>query len=342
MTPAPTLRDVAAAAGVHPGTASRALNPGTRGRVSPTTVDRVLSEARSLGYLPNSMARALRTRRSATVGVLVPDIAAPVFPAMLLGVEETMAEAGYTTLIANTADEAARERRAYEALLERQVDGLVTATASLDDGPFARGVPTVLLNRRSARPDVSAVSSDDVVGIEVAVDHLVALGHRRIAHLGASTDLSTGLVRHRAFADAMAARGLPVDPALVMTCERMTEAEGEAATRALFERGDGGDGPTAVVTANDLLALGCLDALAAAGRSCPGDVSVTGYNDIASMDRVHPPLTTVRVPRYELGVEAARLLLEKLARPDAPPRLVLLRPELVVRSSTGPPPAGAG
>jgi LacI family transcriptional regulator len=336
----PTLRDVADQAGVHPGTVSRALNPATRSMVNEATARRVLVAAETLGYRPNSIARGLRTNRSSTVGVLVPDITNPFFPPILRGIEDTLAEAGYTTLIANTDNEAERERMGYEAFLGRHVDGLITATAWLHDElldeAFQARVPMVLMNRRLGRSGASAVCTDDDLGIKLVVDHLVGLGHRSIAHLAGRMALSTAFARHRAFTYAMEAHDQAVDPGLIVICDRLTEEEGEKQTLALLDQGR----PfTAIVAANDMLALGAYDALAKRGLSCPADLSVVGYNDVRFMDKLQPPLTTVRVPKQDLGREAARMLLEQLAHEDAPPRLMLLQPELVVRGSTGPPPS---
>ena len=339
----PTLRDVADRAGVHPGTVSRALNPGTRSMVNQQTARRVLDAAEAIGYRPNSIARGLRTNRTSTVGVLVPDITNPFFPPILRGIEDTLAEAGYTTLIANTDHEPDRERMGYEAFLGRKVDGLITATAWLDDelldSALELGVPLVLMNRRLGGASASAVCTDDDLGIKLVVDHLVGLGHRSVAHLAGRMALSTAFARHRAFTYAMEGHDRVVDPDLVVICDKLTEEEGERRTLELLDKGR----PfTAVVAANDMLALGAYGALARRGLRCPDDVSVVGYNDVRFVDKLQPPLTTVRVPKRELGTQAARMLLEQFAYGHLPPRLVLLQPELIVRGSTAPPHPAAG
>ncbi len=257
-----TLRDVARVAGVHPGTVSRALNPQTRGLVNERTARRVLDAAQELGYRPNPIARGLRTNRSNTIGVLVPDLLNPLFAAVVRGIEDGLREAGYTPLIANTDNDAERERVAYEAMSARQVDGFIAATARRDHWLLAdqvrSGVKVVLVNRRVDSDALPAVTGDDHEGVRLAVEHLARLGHRRIAHLAGSQTLYTGWSRHLGFLDAMEASGLEVDPDLVVFSDAFTEREG---ARCCGELLSGGLECTAIVAGNDLLALGCYDAL---------------------------------------------------------------------------------
>jgi LacI family transcriptional regulator len=333
-----TLRDVARAAGVHPGTVSRALNPATEALVNEDTVRRVREAAARLGYRPNPMARGLKTNRSYTVGVLVPDIQNPLFPPIIRGIDDRLAAAGYTPLIANTENDPERERQDFEALRARQVDGFITATARLDhellDAVAASGAPLVLVNRRVEDGGWSSAVADDREGARQAVAHLVALGHRRIAHLAGPQEISTGRGRLEGFEAAMAHAGLEVDPELVRFARAFTEPEG---ARVCDELVGGGADFTAVVAGNDLLALGCYDVLERRGLECPRDLSVVGFNDMPFADRFHPPLTTVHIPHYELGAAAADLLLERLADPAAPPRTLEVDTRLVVRGSTARP-----
>jgi LacI family transcriptional regulator len=192
----------------------------------------------------------------------------------------------------------------------------------------------VLVNRRMAGGDVASVTADDAAGIGTAVRHLADLGHRRIAHLAGPPDTSTGRTRLAAFHDALRDHDLPDDPALVEHCSYWTEAEGARAFRALL---DGGAPFTAVIAGNDLVALGCYDVIAERGLSCPGEVSIVGYNDMPFVDKLSPPLTTMRVPHYDLGSEAAQMLLDTLRDPGRRPRSVLLPVSLVVRGSTASP-----
>jgi LacI family transcriptional regulator, galactose operon repressor len=331
-----TLRDVAARAGVHPATASRALNPETRLLVKEDTAQRVLEAAELLGYHPNPVARSLRTRRSHTVGVIIPDLTNPLFPPIVRGLEDRLAAAGYVALIGNTDGDGERERLVFEQMRARHADGMVLATAHLSDPLLAEaartGLPVVLVNRMAQDHSLPSVSVDNESGMRMAVAHLIAQGHRRIAHIAGPQEVSTGLYRYRGFVSAMEAHGLAADPGLIQVAKAFSIEEGLRCTRLLLERG----GCSAVAAANDMLAVGCFAALDEAGLSCPDDLSVMGFNDMPFIDRLRPPLTTIRFPHYQVGTEAAQLLLELISDGSGPVKVLYLAPELVVRGSTAP------
>lgn len=332
-----TLREVAEAAGVHPGTASRALNTATRSLVRPETVARVTAAAEALGYRPNYLARSFKTRRTMSIGVVVPDIANPLFPPMLRGIEDRLGADGYVTLVANTDNSPERQARIFAGMLDRRVDGLICATAHLEDPSLAQlaeeGLPVVLFNRVLERHAFSSVSVDDAAGIRLAVEHLAGLGHRRIAHLAGPQSFSTGQARYEGYLSAMRAVGLEADEALVAFGMSFTAPEGERCGKELLSADHP---PTAIVAGNDMMALGCSAALDRAGLRCPADVSVVGFNDMPFVDRFQPPLTTVRIPQYDVGLRAAEILLERLEVPEMPLKQVLLAPSLIVRGSTAP------
>ena len=329
------LADVARLAGVHASTVSRVLNPETRSMIGPAVAQKVLEAVAKIGYRPHAIAASLRTQRSSTVGVLIPDLTNPLFAAIVRGIEDALGEAGYTAMIGNSDNEPVRERTVLQKMRERRVDGLILATAHREDALIAEcradNIPLVLVNRTVDDRAVSAVVVDDAVGIQLAVDHLVGLGHRAIVHLAGPQDLSTGRLRQRSFARAMTAAGQAVDARLVLVCKAMTEAEGKRQFGALLARRAKF---TAVLAGNDLIAMGCYDELAARGLACPAAVSIVGYNDIRFVDRMAPPLTTVRIPQYDMGAEAARLLLARMRDPRAPVQTITLRPTLIVRGST--------
>jgi LacI family transcriptional regulator len=332
------LRDVAAAANVHPSTASRALNLETRGRVNTETVTRVLEAARSVGYQPNSLARSLRTSRTYTIGMLIPDLTNPLFPPIVKGIEDRLSQDGYTLILANTDYDLEREHAIARVLVARQVDGFLLATARreypLVQELLDAGRRVVLLNRTMEHPAVASVTGDERAGIGLAVAHLASLGHREIAYVGGDSDASTGFGRYQAFVAALREEGLPLDPHLVAHATRFHEEPGAAAFAELLDRGTRF---TAVVAANDRLALGCYDVLRERGLRVPEDMSVTGYNDMQFADRFTPPLTTVRIPHYQIGVRAAQLILEALDGNEWPPMTITLAPTLVVRESTAAP-----
>ncbi|HEY6495480.1 MAG TPA: LacI family DNA-binding transcriptional regulator, partial [Trebonia sp.] len=332
-----TLRDVAAAAGVHPATASRALNPGTRLLVSEETARRVTEAADRLGYRPNPVARSLRTRRSHTIGVLIPDLNNPLFPPMIRGIEDRLAERGYVALIGNTDIDLAKERLVFDQMRARHVDGFVMATAISGSPILAEAaesdVPVVLMNRTSQDFPFSSVSVDNEQGVRAAVAHLVSLGHTKIGHIAGPQDASTGLARLRGFHAAMAAHKLRVADRQVVYASAFSLDEG---VRCGAELLGAGTGLTAVVAANDMLAVGCYSAFDELGLRCPEDVSIIGFNDMPFIDRLRPPLSSVRFPHYELGTEAATLLIERIEAADSPVKILFLAPELVARGSTMP------
>jgi LacI family transcriptional regulator len=334
----PTLRDVADAAGVHPATASRALNPETRRLVNAETARRVLRAAASLAYEPNPIARSLKTAKSRTIGLVLPDLTNPLFPPIVRGIEDVLGPAGYSALIVNTDNDDEREQALVGSLRSRQVEGLIVATARLEhpllDQLHEQGIRMVLVNRRAEHLDVPCVTPDDAAGISLAVGHLAELGHRRIVHLAGPPTTSTGVIRAKAFRAAIRDHGLDDDPALTVTCDRWSEEQGARGLRQVI---DAGTEFTAVVAGNDLIALGCYDVFRERGLRCPEDLSVVGFNDMPFLDKLQPPLTTVAVPHHQIGVEAARMLLESLNEPDRPARSVLLPVSLVARASTAPP-----
>ena len=199
-------------------------------------------------------------------------------------------------------------------------------------------VPTVLVNRTTDAIDAPSIACDDHAGIGLVVRHLVELGHTRIAHVTGPQDISNGQIRRQAFVAWMNSEGLNTPPELVVETTSFHVEDGRKACEHLLASGAHF---TAIVAANDLIALGCYDVLAEHAIDVPGDISVTGFDDMAFIDRVSPPLTTVRVPFYEMGALAGSTILSLLSAPgDGPsslPTSTRLRPELKVRSSTGPP-----
>lgn len=337
-TPGPvTMKEVAKASGVHISTVSRALNPATRDLVKAQIATRILETAQRLGYRANTLASSLRTRQSKVVGFVVPDISSLLFPPILEGIEDTLLKMGYMTIVANTANDADRYRRVLSGMTERQVDGLIIAAATLPDpilDEWLQGrAPIVLLNRTDESGRAPAVLNDDLRGIGLAVKHLAALGHTRIAHIAGPSRLSTGMMRLRGFNLAVSELSLSKVANTVIEAEAFSREAGKAACLSLLARKPD---ITAIVAANDLIALGCYDAFKERGISCPMDISITGYNDAPFMDMVRPALTTVHIQQREMGAEAARLLLARMQGQDVAAD-VWLRPTLIERSSTAIP-----
>jgi LacI family transcriptional regulator len=334
----PTLTDVAQAAGVHSSTVSRVMNPETRGMVSADVAKRILAEARKIGYRPNRAASTLRTRRSNVVGVILPDITNAVFPPILMGIEEGLRKHGYLAIVANVGNDEEEQRFVVQRLLGQQVDGLIFATARRHDPVIeecvSKGVAVVAVNRSEETGAASCVVSDEFYGMRLAVEHLAQLGHENIAHISGPDNLSTGHLRRLGFTEAIQNMKLGSSRSMVFESTGYSRESGRAAFCDLIRKFPS---TTAVVAGNDLVALGCYDVLKDLGLRCPVDISIVGHNDMPLMDIVNPPLTTVRIRHHDMGLEAARLILQKIASPEATVVDVRLKPELVVRASTATP-----
>ena len=332
------IKDVAAKANVHPSTVSRVLNPETRSMVSAVVVERVTRIAEEMGYSRSSLAYGLRTGRTHTVGVLVPDLTNPMFPPIIRGIERTLAQEGFIAILADSENDQENEKAIVESLKSRNVDGLILATAlrvdSVVDTCVEQRIPLVLVNRTIQARSVTAVINDDEHGIDLAVSHLVDLGHKSIAYIGGPQNTTTGHDRFWAFKKLLKAKRFKSHSELIRNCNAFTETAGRRAFLSILRTGRHF---TAVVAANDLLALGCYDALLEFGLECPSEISVTGFNDMPFVDRLSPPMTSIHIPQREIGVQAAQLLLERIRSPESPVRTVNLLPDLVVRGSTSPP-----
>jgi LacI family transcriptional regulator len=333
---AATLKDVAKKLGIHPATVSRALSPRTSHLVSAETVARVRKAAAAMDYVPNAMASGLRTSRSHTIGVVIPDLTNPLFPGMVRGIQDTLSRVGYTPLLVNTDGDPEVEARVVASLSARRVDGFILATARRDHPllvELSQKYPVVLINRVTESMQLPSVASDEQHGIRLAVEHLYALGHRDIGHVAGPVWSSTGHERSQAFTRAMRDHDLVVARRIVAVDSWDIDAAKQAALRLLASEPE----LTAVVSGNDQLALGVIAAARHLKLRCPRDISVVGYNDMPFMDIVDPPLTTVRVPQHDIGSEAARLILSLLVEDAGTPvKQVRLTPELIIRKSTAP------
>lgn len=277
--------------------------------------------------------------RTFTVGMLVPDLTNPLFPPIVRGIEDRLRTGGWTLILANTDNDDEKERSVFEAMFARRVDGLILATARREypllEEITASGLPSVLVNRTTDNSTVPAVLGDDHAGIGQAVRHLVKLGHTKIAHVGGPQTVSTGVARYNSFVSWMREEGLEPDPRLIVFAEWFQEDRGAEAFRELFGRGAGF---TAVVCGNDLIALGGYGVLRERNLRCPEDVSIVGYNDTSFNDKFSPALTSVRIPQYHIGFRVADLLLEIIEDRDYELADLRLKPQLMVRDSTAPPP----
>ncbi len=328
-----SVKDVAALAGVSVGTVSNVLN--RPGKVAPTTVDRVQSAIEQLGFVRNDAARQLRAGRSRSIGLVVLDVRNPFFTDVARGAERRAAAEDLAILLGNSDDDAAREAGYLDLFEQQRVHGvLITPVDDVRerlDRLRSRGIPAVLVDRLSDGAEFSSVSVDDVSGGYLAVRHLLDTGRRRIAFVG-----GPGSVRQVADRLEGARRAVAEEPdaALeVVETSALTVLEGRAAGERLRER-DGADRPDAVFAANDLLAVGVLQALVMLGSvAVPDDVAIIGYDDIDFSAAAVVPLSSIRQPSELIGRRAVELLLAEVGGAEDREQVVF-QPELVVREST--------
>lgn len=333
-----SVRDVAAAASVSVGTVSNVLN--RPDKVAPDTVARVLAAIDQLGFVRNDAARQLRAGRSRSIGLVVLDVRNPFFTEVARGAEDRAAEEGMTILLGNSDENPDRERSYLDLFEEQRVHGVLVTPLTDDLSRLERlrrrGTPVVLVDRVSEDRSLSSVSVDDVVGGELAVRHLIETGRRRIAFVGGPRSI-------RQVADrldgARRAAAAAADVTLeVVETASLTVLEGRAAGEAIRER-PGGERPDAIFAANDLLAMGVLQAFNMLGSvRVPDDVALIGYDDIDFAAAAVVPLSSIRQPASLIGYRAVDLLLKQAAAADGEyaPEQVVFQPELIVRDSTRP------
>src|SRR5436190_5777686 len=334
-TPSVTIRDVARRAGVSPMTVSRVINANTR--VSAGTRGRVEQAIADLGYVPSRLARGLSGQRTGTLAVIVPDVANPFFTLIVRGAEDVARRAGFRVILCDTRADLAVEREVIEEMIAHRVEGILIAPVSDRSREHLRrlarfGLPFVLVDRTIPGVAADAVLGDSVDGARRLVAHLIALGHRRIGMVVEAGDVSTARDRRRGYEAALAEAGLPVEPALVAEAT-VDPGGGAAGMRRLLELDAR---PTAVFTVNNLVALGAIEAVRAAGLDVPEDIALVCFDDIEYASRLFPFLTVMEQPAETFGTLGTQLLLERIdGRGSARPRTVVLPAEFVVRRSCG-------
>ena len=330
-----TIADVAQRSGVSTATVSRVLSGAAPARAA--TRERVLAAAKELEYRPSGIARALKRSETRTIGLLVTDIGNPFFPEIVRAVEDEAHRRGYGVLLCNAADDPERELAYLDVLLERRVDGLIVASARTTRRHADRlarvPMPVVLVNSDAPAGALPGISVAHRNGARLAAEHLLALGHRRLAHVTAPrTHAAAARPRLAGVTDALRAAG--IDPATLLVVGGDEHVEGGMrATELLLARRPM---PTAIVCYNDLTAVGALRAIRAAGLRVPDDVSVVGFDDVELSAWTDPPLTTVRQPTDALGRWAVEQLTSASPSSERGERVVL-EPTLVVRASTAAP-----
>ena len=330
----PTLKSVAAIAEVSIPIVSRVLSGYPDVRVGPETRERILNAAQSLSYRPNAMARGLRTRQTNTLALFIPEVGNPAIADIIRGVEAGAGERGYSAFISHLDQRAIDEQLYLLWLQEGRFDGLILACTRVADkiiqNLIESGYPFMLVNRRDAATQLH-VTIDDAASARLALDHLIGLGHRRIAHPAGRLIFDTALRRYQGYRQQLDAHDIPYDPLLVEECAAHTWEGYRAAMARMLARTSP---PSAVFAGNFMGAVGALRALKDAGLRVPEDVSVIAPNDTPLAEMLDPPLTVVVTPMHEMGRRAAHLLIDLIeGKPCNAPQV--LPPEgLIIRKST--------
>jgi LacI family transcriptional regulator len=325
-----TINDVARAAGVSPATVSRVLNGSSP--VSPDRAARVRDAARSLGYLPSGPARALRRQRTTLWAAIVADVENPFFTAMIRGVEDVAQEADHRLVLCNSDEDPAKEAAYIDVAIADRVAGVIIAVASTARSKLEllvdAGIPVVAVDRRPRLDGIDSVVVDNRLGAKQATAHLLDTGRERVAIITGPKRISTAEARLAGYRQALREASRPIDASLVRRAD-FREAGGYEATLALL---DDSPRPDALFVANNLMTLGALRALHDRQVRIPHDLAVVGFDEAPWTTLVHPPLSVVAQPTYEVGAQAARLLASASA--DRPPEHLVLAPELIVRASS--------
>ncbi|MBA1336160.1 MAG: hypothetical protein HPY66_2119 [Firmicutes bacterium] len=329
-----TLKDVAKMAGVSPSTVSRVITKSKDLNIKDETRQRILDTIEKLDYKPNVIARSLRIKSTNTLGMIIPDITNSFFSALFKGAEKLASEKGFSIILANTDDNLAKAEKLINNMRQRQVDGLLLATTHISDDTLhsmnVNKYPHVFVNRHLNNEIESYVIVDNFLGTTLAMEHLVALGHSKIAHISGPSSVDTAFKRFEGYKFSLERNDLCYNPDLVVESE-MTE---EGGYKAFYELVKKRVDFTAVYAANDLIAVGLMTAAKEKGLKIPEDFSLVGFDDLPVADKTSPSLTTVKVPLHEMGYIAADILIKEIKGEKNYINKIILRPELVVREST--------
>lgn len=338
MTRRPTIKDIARVVGVSAATVSMALN--NRPRISKATREKIKRVARELDYQPNFTARSLVTRKSQTLGVLITSILNPFYPELAKGIEDVALDFGYNIILCSTDSDLKKEKQSTRMLRSKGVDGIIFSCVLADD-PTVKplledGFPFVLVNRRlrnrSLMEHVNYVTLDNFSGGYMALEHLIRLGHKRIALITGPPNVSNNIERINGARKAFSDYGVAFDPKLMAVCHSSKELAYEAGKRLLTRK----EPPTAFFAENDFKALGVREAILESGMKIPEDIALVGFDNITSTALKGVEITTINQKKYEMGSMAVQFLIERIEK-NSPPKIsqVTLEPEMIIRRSCG-------
>ncbi|HUI53102.1 MAG TPA: LacI family DNA-binding transcriptional regulator [Terriglobales bacterium] len=330
---AASIYDVARESGVSVFTVSAVVN--NKSHVGKVLREKVEAAIRKLSYRPNLLARSLAKQKTHTIGMIVPDIGNPFFPSVVRGAEDAAQKHGYNLLLCNSDDSIDKEEKAVELLLSKRVDGILLTKAAEDFHPSVRqmikqvNTPFVLVMRTYPKLTKDAVITDDYHGAYEAVSHLARAGRKRIALISGPLKVSNAKERWQGFVDALKAEGLPFERDLVIEGDYRIES-GYRAGHSVFSRR-----PDGIYVANYLMTVGLLKAAEEMGLHCPEEFGLVSFDDYPWLGIFRPRLTTVELPKHQLGTEAVELLLRRISGDTSKPVLIKLQPELRIRESCG-------
>lgn len=332
-----TLKDVANLAGVSPSTVSRVVN-NTGLTVKDETRKRIFEAIRVLNYTPNGIARSLRTNLTHQIGMLIPDITNPFFPTIFKGAEIAAHQRGFNIVLCNTDDNAKKVSEQIHLLLERKVDGLLLVTDQINDDLAKKiernNCPFVFVHRMPRTTEVGYyVAVNNLRGGKKATEHLINLGHRLIAHIAGPLYANSAVARLEGYRLALKENGLPFTSDLLVESEYYSEETGYKAAVKLLQKKPH---ITSIFASNDLIAIGVMKAAQKLGLDIPGDISLIGFNDMIFMSELRVPLTTMRVPLFDMGTLGAKLIIDLIKGDNPKEKKIILETELIIRKSTKP------
>jgi len=326
-----TIIDIAERIGVSYTTVSRALN-GKKG-VSEKTRQRIIEEAKKMGYQPNAIARGLVSKSTNTIGLIIPDITNPFFPDVARGVEDAARNANLNVFLCNSNWDKEREREILEALRQNRVDGIIINPNSYSNVEFLDqlGIPVVYLNTKVDDGESTYIGIDNIKGAVIATEHLIECGYERIAYVGGTVKSYSNNQRVKGYLQALETQGISKDPSIIVNGKFETESGYEITKRLLKSDNP----PDAIFAGNDIIALGVLQCAQEMGLDIPDKFGIVGFDDIYTSSLPQIQLSTVAMPKYFLGKKAFELLLDKLNSEETGVAQYVIKPKLIVRKTTG-------
>ncbi|HRI79246.1 MAG TPA: LacI family DNA-binding transcriptional regulator [Cyclobacteriaceae bacterium] len=334
-----TIKDIARELGISPSTVSRALKD--HPDISSETKKAVNALAEKLNYQPNIVALSLRQKKTNTIGVIIPELVHFFFSTVISGIEDIANQAGYSVILTQSNESLEREKRDIKALFNSRVDGMLislsreTTTFDHIESIISKGIPMVFYDRMYTNPNTSKVIVDDYVGAKEAVEHLIAQGYKRIAHLEGAPGLLISIDRKRGYIDALKQHKMEIVDSLIEACPSASQEEGQKVTKKLLALPQP---PDAIFTNNDPMAIGAMMAIKEKGLKIPQDIGVVGFSNWSLGALIDPTLTSVDQPGFEMGQEAARLLIRQIEAGDKDqepqPETKVLKTKLIIRESS--------